>query len=128
MLQFQTIAVDASTVACVKCAEDHARDTVDFDAIATQLENLHITVLVNNFGGGSRNPTFDTIDRFSETAIVEIIMLNAVFPTVLLSRLLPQLCRSGPALVLTAGSLAADIGLPLIPFYGPAKAFLAAQA
>ncbi|KAH7024092.1 short chain dehydrogenase/reductase [Ilyonectria destructans] len=73
---FKTIVADAS-----QCATD---------GIVSALQGLNLTVLINNAGGRE---------------IMDNVNLNAMFPTLLLSRLLPTLVSNGPSLVINMGSM-----------------------
>ncbi len=128
---FRILVADAACVACRSCLDEVAvvapGRRVDFDAIVSALQGLHLTVLVNNAGGGPVDPTFEPLDDFPERTITGNISLNAVFPTLLTARLLPLLARRAPALVLNVGSLA-DLGLPYLSFYGSAKLFMMSES
>ncbi len=112
---FQTLVIDAGNVATPQ--------GVDFGAVAAALSGLNLTVLINNAGGGPVSPIFETLERFPESTILTNISVNALFPTLLLARLLPQLARGAPALVINIGSLS-DNGLPFLSFYGSSKSFM----
>lgn len=124
---FRLLVADASTVPCVNCGDpDQPRRSataVDFEAVRAAVEDLHLTVLVNNAGGTCPDPAFAPLPAMSAAAIAGNVSLNALFPLHLTRVLLPQLRRSGPALVLNVGSVA-DTGMPLLSSYGASKAFL----
>ncbi|KAI1344908.1 short chain dehydrogenase/reductase [Xylariaceae sp. FL0016] len=109
---FRALVADASQV--------HT-SAVDFAALARSLEHLHLTVLVNNVGRGPA-PAFGALETYPASDILSVIHLNAAFPALLTAALLPLLHRNGPGLVVNVASIT-DQGLPLVSFYGAAKAF-----
>ncbi|KAL4245735.1 VLCFA Elongation and Steroid Dehydrogenase [Abortiporus biennis] len=99
---------------------------VDFERIARQYEDLNITLLVNNVGGGRERP--DRIDSKNHTDedLLGDIRLNMLFPFYLTRHFLPILRKhKGPALVAFVGSISAEISIPRLSTYAPCKAFLA---
>ena len=128
---FRSFTADAATVACVNCLETasqhgHERldgSTVDFAAIQRTLDDINLTVLVNNVGGGSKTPVYQSIKESSEARIASTVSLNALFPLHLTRVLLPNLLRNSPALVINISSMA-DMGLPMIASYAASKSFL----
>lgn len=125
---FRVLVADAGVIACTNCQDDHhekkAAKAVDFDALAASLADIHLTVLINNAGGNPFRPVYQYVHEKSLAQFVATINLNAVFPLVLISKLLPQLLRNdGPSLVINIGSIS-DIGAPGLSAYGPCKAFL----
>lgn len=134
---FRVLVADASKIACLNCirpghghmhthdTDSHTADTppVDFDALRAALDDLNLTVLVNNAGGGALNPTFLSLGESSEARITGNVSLNALFPLHLTRALLPTLRRNSPSLVVNVSSLA-DSGLPLLVSYSASKRFL----
>lgn len=135
---FRILIADASKVACLNCirptpGQAHSHDQpddaaatptpTDFEAFRTALDDLNLTVLVNNAGGGAVNPTFLSLGESSEARITGNVALNALFPLHLTRALLPTLRRNSPSLVLNVSSLA-DNGLPLLVSYCASKRFL----
>ncbi|KAL7930823.1 short chain dehydrogenase/reductase [Trichoderma chlorosporum] len=120
---FRILIADASKVQCVSCLQAGEKHSLDFDAIKEQLRDLNLTVLINNAGGGSRDPVYLPLSDSSEERVTENVSVNALFPLHLTRALLPQLAQSSPALVMNISSLA-DAGLPLLASYGSSKAFL----
>lgn len=146
--QFKTLVADASKIACVGCIHDRSKlhaddaslassstvsssssayDKLDFEALAAQLKDLHLTVLVNNAGGGPVDPMFASLVDSPELRITNTVAVNGLFPIHLTRVLLPQLAANGPSLVLNVSSLS-DSGFPLIAPYSSSKAFLLAWA
>ena len=129
---FRSITADAATVACVKCLDNttsqHGHEksngtTVDFAAIQRTLDDINLTVLVNNVGGGATNPVYLSVRESSEARIAKTVSLNALFPFHLTRVLLPNLLRNSPALVINISSMA-DAGFPMITSYAASKSFL----
>ncbi|CAK7205360.1 hypothetical protein SEUCBS139899_008130 [Sporothrix eucalyptigena] len=111
--QFRLFVVDASQT-----------PGQDLDGlVTTTLGDLHMTVLINNAGGGLRAPTYGALSETSTARIVENVTLNGLFPLVLTARILPLF--NGPSLVMNVGSLA-DIGMPFVTPYAASKVFMLA--
>ncbi|KAH8682114.1 putative oxidoreductase,short chain dehydrogenase [Xylariales sp. PMI_506] len=134
-LSFRIVVAEATTVACKNCLPqaDGAQPPADtttgrpgptnFDAIRDALEDINLTLLVNNAGGGTRKPTFATLEESAANALIENISFNAMFPMYLTRALLPNLKRNSPSAVINISS-AADAGYPLIYSYSCSKQFL----
>ncbi|KAI0549282.1 short chain dehydrogenase [Xylaria curta] len=126
---FRVIIADAETVACKtyldasKLPGDSRPAPLDFDAIQRKLQDIHLTILINNAGGGLANPTFIPLTECSEERVTGNVSLNALFPLHLTRALLPTLIRHAPSLVINISSMA-DQGFPLLVSYGASKAFL----
>lgn len=149
---FRVLVADAGCIACVNCCQDDDGDddnnnekdrekdkkkkkpkTVDFDAIVASLSDLHLTVLVNNAGGNPWRPVYQYMHEKPLEKYIASINLNAVFPLVLISKLLPQFLARGrggggggqprPSLIMNIGSLS-DIGTPGLCAYSPCKSLL----
>ncbi|KAL8722471.1 MAG: hypothetical protein Q9225_001035 [Loekoesia sp. 1 TL-2023] len=93
--------------------------------ILTVIQDLHLTVLVNNVGGSGPilQPAIKTFEDHTSDEISKLINLNLVFPTQLTHSLLPVFAKiAGPKLILNIGSLAAS-GAPYAAVYGGCKAF-----
>ncbi|GFP58605.1 very-long-chain 3-oxooacyl-coA reductase let-767 [Trichoderma asperellum] len=116
---FQTLIADASTVQCMNClqaGETPSQHSLSFDAIKDALQDLHLTVLINNAGGGPTNPVYLSLDDSSESRITDNVSVNALFPLHLIRVLLPHLAQSSPALIMNISSMA-DAGFPLLASY-----------
>lgn len=98
---------------------------VDFAAIQRELDDIHLTVLINNAGGGPINPTYLLLAESSEARITANASFNALFPVHLARALLPNLIRNAPSLMINISSFT-DEGFPLLTSYGASKAFLMA--
>ncbi|KAK3335124.1 short chain dehydrogenase/reductase [Cercophora scortea] len=94
-----------------------------FKDIADQLSDLHLTGLVNNVGGGGSGTLFATLDHYTAENTIEIVNMNALFPTLLIGSLLPTLVQNGPALLMSTGSIT-DAGVPLVSAYSASKGYL----
>ncbi|KAI1851115.1 hypothetical protein JX265_002839 [Neoarthrinium moseri] len=111
--EFRTLVVDAAT-----SSEDPEKW---LDKVVQLVDDLNLTVLVNNAGGGAQ-PVLSRLEEYSPAKILGNVNLNAVFPTLLTSALIPVLLRNAPGLIINIGSFS-DNGLPLVSFYGGAKTF-----
>ncbi|GKT54322.1 short-chain dehydrogenase [Colletotrichum tofieldiae] len=97
-----------------------------WDVMLASLESLNLRVLVNNVGGVPMVPIMRRLDESTVEEIAGNVHLNALFPTLLSSILLPRLKNPAePALIINVGSLS-DTGLPLLSFYSGSKAYLVA--
>ncbi|CCF40246.1 estradiol 17-beta-dehydrogenase 12-A [Colletotrichum higginsianum] len=95
-----------------------------WDVMLAPLENLNLRVLVNNVGGVPMVPVMRRLDESTVGEIADNVHMNALFPTLLSSILLPRLTGPAePALIVNVGSLA-DVGPPLLSFYGGSKAYM----
>ncbi|KAK7943700.1 short chain dehydrogenase/reductase [Apiospora aurea] len=107
---------------------DHDKDPLlglDVKAMAKkELDGLHITVLVNNVGGGIKNPLMGDFLEYSHRQNAEAVSKESLFAMHLTHALLPQLRKNRPggALIISVGSMA-DVGMPLTAMYSACKAF-----
>ncbi len=130
---FRIVVAEAGAVACSTAYLDPApRDggdrrptPVDFKAIQRELDDLNLTVLVNNVGGGPKNPTCRSLSETPEDVVTSNVSLNALFPLHLTRALLPNLARHGPSVVMNISTLVDD-GLPLLTSYSASKVFIMA--
>ncbi|UKZ54146.1 hypothetical protein TrVGV298_007952 [Trichoderma virens] len=123
---FRTLIADASTVQCVNClqaGEKRSHPALDFNAIKAALQDLHLTVLVNNAGAGTRDPIYLPLGGSSEQRLTENVNVNALFPMHLMRVLIPHLAQGSPALIMNISSMA-DAGFPLLASYSASKQFL----
>jgi short-subunit dehydrogenase len=90
------------------------------DKLVASLQDLHITVLINNVGGGDK---ISPLALLTADEVDSMINLNARFPTLITRALLPKLTKSiRPGLILTIGSTV-DFVVPYAVTYGGSKAF-----
>ncbi|CAK7234669.1 hypothetical protein SBRCBS47491_009026 [Sporothrix bragantina] len=92
------------------------------------LGHIHLTMLINNAGGGLTQPTYGALAEVPTQRIVENVTLNGLFPLVLTARILELFHKTpatGPSLVMNVGSLA-DIGMPFVTPYAAAKIMMLA--
>ncbi|KAK1854832.1 short chain dehydrogenase [Colletotrichum chrysophilum] len=128
---FRLLIADASTVPCTNCivseqpssTGNSSQISLDFNAIQADLSDLHLTVLINNAGGGAVNPICLPLSESSAARITGNVSLNALFPLHLTRVLLPILRRNSPALVMNISSMA-DKEFPLLASYSASKQFL----
>ncbi|EOO02875.1 putative short chain dehydrogenase protein [Phaeoacremonium minimum UCRPA7] len=131
---FRVLVADISAIPCHRCqpaasttpSATESTQTVDLGAIVASLSDINLTVLINNAGGGVLNssgqPTFHPLQAFPQSTVLGNVNVNAIFPLLLLHKLIPQLIRNAPSLAINIGSMA-DQGMPLLSFYGPSKTF-----
>lgn len=96
---------------------------LDFAAIKAAVDDLHLTVLINNAGNGPSDPIYSPLGGSAEARITGNVSLNALFPMHLMRELLPNLTRNTPALVMNISSIT-DQGFPLLTSYGSSKRFM----
>ncbi|KAM0808672.1 putative Short chain dehydrogenase [Seiridium cardinale] len=111
--EFRILVVNAST--CDIEAEAWIEEVLELT------RDINLTVLINN-AGGTLLPTYGTLDQSDAKKILDTVHLNAAFPALMMSTLIPVLLRNKPALILNIGSLS-DNGLPLISYYAASKSF-----
>lgn len=98
---------------------------VQLASMVETLRDIHLTVLVNNIGGHTRQPPQQQFETDTLDDIERYIQLNAKFPLQLTSVILPLLLRhKNPSLILNIGSLIGEIGSPWLSMYAGSKAFL----
>lgn len=121
--QFRSLIADGSDIACNSCRTEGTNTrAVDFEAIAASVADINLTVLINNAGGGVVNPVYQFLQDCPDARLVGNIGLNAVFPLLMQARLVPQLLRNGPSLVINIGSMS-DMGMPMLASYASSKKF-----
>lgn len=127
---FRIVVADAEAVASKteqQQQQQHGSNVepspVDFEAIRRDLDDIRLTVLINNAGGGTFDPVCQPLQEAGEASVTGNVSLNALFPWHLSRVLLPNLVRHAPSVVVNVSSMA-DSGLPLIATYGAGKAFL----
>lgn len=121
---FRILIADASQVRGLTTLDDHGADGVDFHKIKATLDDLHLTILINNAGGNAGDPICQPLSESPESRVTANISLNALFPAHLMRTLLPNLAASGgPALIVNVSSMA-DQGFPLLATYSASKQFL----
>ncbi|OCH94857.1 NAD(P)-binding protein [Obba rivulosa] len=97
----------------------------NFAKLIEPFKELNITLVIHNVGGMALKR--ERIDERSESELMGIIQLNALFSLMLTRILLPQLrfaAKHGPVLVQFTGSLGGEIGPPRTAIYAASKAFL----
>ena len=91
----------------------------DVDALADALGDLEVAILVNNAGIGYAG----RFSKLETERLRELVELNCVAPTVLTSRLLPNMVERGRGAVIITGSVAGRQPLPFHNVYSATKAF-----
>ena len=90
------------------------------DELVASVNDLHLTVLINNVGGAIKVAPLD--DTTSEE-VDAIMNMNARFPTQLTKTLLPKLTQTNsPSLIMNIGSTG-DFCVPYATIYGGSKGF-----
>ena len=116
-LDFRVLVLDASRDGVD--ANREIKDAVD------SLKDLHVTILINNVGGGEKydGPFMEPYIQYTPRDIDRLLNVNARFPTQITRAMLPLLkMHGGPALIMTMGSMS-DFGMPYMSIYSAAKAF-----
>ena len=101
-------------------ADASATSHQQIEELAASLNELHLTVLINNVGGGV---TVAPLEDTTSDDVDAIMNLNAGFPTQLTKALLPKLTRTNaPTLIMNIGSTG-DFCVPYATVYGGSKGF-----
>ena len=111
--QFRTVIADAANF-----------DDLVIQNIGQDIQELPITILINNVGGtGVLDSPFKTFEGHSPAEISALISLNVTFTFQLTHALLPILQRQPRSLVMNIGSKAQH-GVPFLSAYSATKAAL----
>jgi 17beta-estradiol 17-dehydrogenase / very-long-chain 3-oxoacyl-CoA reductase len=97
----------------------------EIQAIVEEIKDLHITILINNVGTGTRpsGHVFSNFESDDPKDLDAIINTNARFPVQFTRAILPLLFSHGkPTLLLTMASIS-EIGSPFLSVYSASKAF-----
>lgn len=99
--------------------------TSSIQAIVDAVQNLNLTVLINNIGGvtGIVTPIFKTLERQTLQEIDDTTQLNLGFATQLTSALLLILQRNQPSLIINISSITAVMPMPYLTVYSASKAY-----
>ncbi|KAL0930087.1 3-ketoacyl-CoA reductase [Colletotrichum truncatum] len=99
----------------------------DIDATLKNLGHMNLTILVNNVGGLSVEPSkyYRRIDDTTAEEMDRVLSLNVRFMAQLTRLAIPILAKNGPSLVLNVGS-ASMLGMPGVATYSGCKAFVMA--
>lgn len=101
-----------------ECAGDHAR----LDAAVDELKDIKVKILINNVGGGAKR-LWVPLQDYSEDDTRLFLDMNCRFQAELTRRLLPQLIKTSPSLIMNIGSFVSGLPAPYISVFGGAKAF-----
>jgi 17beta-estradiol 17-dehydrogenase / very-long-chain 3-oxoacyl-CoA reductase len=113
--EFRTLVIDVGGKAALG-------DKAERERILASLEDINLTVVVNN-AGGATDRTITTLDNHSPERVIYDTSVNVLFPLQLTHITLPLLIRNSPSLILNIGSLG-DLGLLLCGSYAASKLFL----
>ncbi|PLB48522.1 NAD(P)-binding protein [Aspergillus steynii IBT 23096] len=94
----------------------------EIDSALDPVKEMHLSILINNVGGVTAQPSFKSFVEYSATEIEAIINLNARFMAHVTHILLPSLKRNGPSLVLNMSS-GSHMGMPWLCMYSAVKGF-----
>ncbi|EPE36599.1 NAD(P)-binding Rossmann-fold containing protein [Glarea lozoyensis ATCC 20868] len=100
----------------------------EINEIVEQIKDLHITILINNVGTGTRpsGHVFSNFESDDPADLDALINVNARFPIQFTRQILPLLfSHSQPTLLLTMASIS-EIGSPYLSVYSATKAFMKA--
>ncbi|KAH9214465.1 hypothetical protein DL95DRAFT_389443 [Leptodontidium sp. 2 PMI_412] len=116
-LDFRVLVIDAS--------KDGVDANCEIQDAVDSLKDVHVTVLINNVGGGEKSdgPFMEPYGRYTPRDIDRLLNVNARFPAQITRAVLPLLKEhGGPSLIMTMGSMS-DFGMPYMSIYSAAKAF-----
>ena len=101
---------------------DHASS---IQAVVDTVQDLNLTVLVNNIGGvaGVVTPNFKTFERHTSQEIDDTTQLNLGFANQLTRALLPIMQRTQPSLIINISSIVALMSMPYLAVYSASKAY-----
>lgn len=95
------------------------------DEMIASLNDLSITVLINNVGGaGPISPIFRQLNALSYEDISTLIGINQDFPVTLTAKLLPKFRAEQPALIVNVGSFTGGLQSPYLSVYAGTKAYI----
>lgn len=100
----------------VVCINHDGNAVSDIDT--AMVSHLNISILVNSVGVGPISP----LAEFTDDKVFKTIRLNAMFPSQLTRKLLPQLNRQ-PSVILNVSSYAAIYPPPYLAVYAGTKAY-----
>ena len=108
-LDFRILIADASSTSYQQ-----------LDELVASINDLHLTVLINNVGGAI---TVAPLEDTTSEDVDAIMNMNARFPTQLTKTLLPKLTQmKTPSLMMNIGSMG-DFSVPYATIYGGSKGF-----
>ncbi|OHE97548.1 3-ketoacyl-CoA reductase [Colletotrichum orchidophilum] len=94
------------------------------EAAVAKMDDLNITVLVNNVGGvPARPPAIWSLHDYTAEEVDNTINLNARFMAQLTRLMVPILAKNGPSLVLNVSS-DGRVGMPGVAVYSGTKGFV----
>lgn len=95
-----------------------------FDNLVRELEDVNLTILINNVGGlaGTTEGPYKSYSQFTQDQIDRVINVNVRFTAQITRALIPLLHRNGPSLLLNVSSIAIA-GIPYVSLYSATKAF-----
>jgi len=95
-----------------------------YEALAQQLQNLEVGVLVNNVGRSHDIPVY--FDQTPQKEIDDILQINIHGTLAITKLVMPFMLIKKKGLILNIGSFAGEVPSPMLATYSGSKAFLAA--
>ncbi|KAI9872691.1 MAG: hypothetical protein M1830_001300 [Pleopsidium flavum] len=104
---------------------DASSSSTSLDDLVSSIQDVHLTVLVNNVGGiaGILSSSFKAFETHTREEVDGLLNVNERFATQLTRALIPILARNGPSLIMNIGSNA-GMGMPYISVYSATKAYI----
>ncbi|KAL1988805.1 hypothetical protein VTN96DRAFT_7689 [Rasamsonia emersonii] len=105
---------------------DASNPSEDMERIVREIGDAHLTVLINNVGGGTgvfQGSPYMRLQDYSHKQVQQLFNINAVFMAQLTRLLLPILQKNAPGLIMNISS-AASVGMPWLTIYSGAKGFV----
>lgn len=99
--------------------------TAEIESLVASMQDLPITVLINNVGGtgGVLSSNYKDITSHTGDEVTNLVAVNALFATQLTRLLLPILTQNSPAMIMNIGSLSV-MGIPYLSVYSGVKGYI----
>ncbi|KAJ3167829.1 hypothetical protein HDU87_001422 [Geranomyces variabilis] len=101
-------------------AEVTAEGRVDFAQLKKLVAGTPVTILINNVGIAN-NPL--ELDILPDKDIVDVVVVNDIFTTLITKHVLPTLEANGPGLILNVGAFADRLAIPYMGVYSGSKGY-----
>lgn len=102
---------------------DFSRGYDVYDEIKNAIQGISVGILINNVGTATDPYFFNEIPE-REHHLKEMINVNVVSCTMMISMILPEMERRGKGLILNLSSVGCIVPLPGIGIYGATKAYV----
>lgn len=103
---------------------DASANPPELDELKEVLPQIRLTILVNNIGVVTQD--YPLLEEQESSLIASQLSINALFPTILAAKALPELKRNEPSLIINTSSLGAWAPAPYLAPYSGAKAYMMA--